>query len=154
MLWLFLRFSIRTRSQYRHTLVFPLKPTTNYMFGPVIDSPPSHPVIVLATLSYFGKRRGRCQVVWRVYRSPGKIKCGVAISDKTLYDTSSLSRRLITVGQHQQVELQTPCDYELCVVPASMIDDYGYLMTWTKSTLVCKSNQIKFYFVTTRIHIH
>ena len=62
----------------------------------------------------------------------------MAISDKTLYDMASLSSRLIRVGQHQQVELQTPCDYELCVVPASVIDDYGYLMTGTQSTLVSK----------------
>ena len=35
------------------------------------------------------------------------IKYGVAISDKTLYDMASLFCRLITVGLHRQVELQT-----------------------------------------------
>ena len=64
------------------------------------------------------------------------IKCGVAIGDKTLYDMASLFCRLITVRQHRQVELQTLFDYELCAVPASMIDEYGCLRTGTKSTLV------------------
>ena len=49
---------------------------------------------------------------------------------------ASLFCRLITVGQHRQVELQTVFDYELCAVPASIIDEYGCLKTWTKSTLV------------------
>ena len=31
------------------------KPTTTYMFGPLIDAPPSHPDTVLTTLSYFEK---------------------------------------------------------------------------------------------------
>ena len=39
------------------------------------------------------------------------IKCGVTIGDKTLYDMASLFCRLITVGQHRQVELQTLFDY-------------------------------------------
>ena len=55
------------------------------------------------------------------------IKCGVAIGDKTLYDMASLLCRLITVGQHRQGELQTFYDYELCAVPASIIDEYGCL---------------------------
>ena len=66
------------------------------------------------------------------------IKCGVTIGDKTLYDMASLFCRLITVGQHRQVELQTLFDYKLCAVPASMIDEYGCLRTGTKSTLVSK----------------
>ena len=64
------------------------------------------------------------------------IKCG--IGDKTLYKKASLFCRLITVGQHRQVELQTVFDYELCAVPASIIDEYGCLRTGTKSTLVSK----------------
>ena len=66
------------------------------------------------------------------------IKCGVAIDDKTLYDMASLFRRLIIIGQLRQVELQTLYDYELCAVPASIIDEYGCLRTGTKSTLVSK----------------
>ena len=31
------------------------KPTTTYMFGPLIEAPPSHPDTVLTTLSYFEK---------------------------------------------------------------------------------------------------
>ena len=55
-----------------------------------------------------------------------------------LYDMASLFCRLITVGQHRQVELQTLFDYELCAVPASIIAEYGSLRTGTKSTLVSK----------------
>ena len=62
------------------------------------------------------------------------IKCGVTIGDKTLYDMASLFCRLITVGQHRQIELQTLFDYELCAVPASISDEYGCLRTGTKST--------------------
>ena len=51
---------------------------------------------------------------------------------------ASLFCRLITVGQHRQVELQTQFDYELCAVPASIIDEYGCLKTVTKSTLFSK----------------
>ena len=51
---------------------------------------------------------------------------------------ASLFCRLITVGQHRQVEFQTLFDYELCAVPASISDEYGCLRTGTKSTLVSK----------------
>ena len=74
----------------------------------------------------------------RKFKTMECIKCGVAIGDKTLYDMASLFCRLITVGQHWQVELQTLFDYELCAVPASIIDEYGCLRTGTKSTLVSK----------------
>ena len=66
------------------------------------------------------------------------IKCGVAIGDNTLYDMASLFCRLITVGQHRQVELQALFEYELCAVPASIIDEYGCLRTGTTSSLVSK----------------
>ena len=66
------------------------------------------------------------------------MKCGVPIGDTTLYDMASLFCHLITVGQHRQVELQTLYDYELCAIPASIIDEYGCLRTGTKSTLVSK----------------
>ena len=55
------------------------------------------------------------------------IKCQIAIGDKTLYDMASLFCRVITVGQHRQVDLQTLFDYALCAVPAAIIDDYGCL---------------------------
>ena len=74
----------------------------------------------------------------REVKTMESIKYGVAIGDKTLYDMASLFCRLITVGQHRQVELQTLFDYELCAVPASIIDEYGCLKTGTKSTLVSK----------------
>ena len=64
------------------------------------------------------------------------IKCQVAIGDKTLCDIASHFCVLITVGQHRQAELQTLFDYELCAVPASIIDEYGCLRTGTKSILV------------------
>ena len=66
------------------------------------------------------------------------IKCQVAVGDKTLYDMASLFCLLITVVQHRQVEFQALFDYELCTVPASIIDAYGCLRTGTKSTLVSK----------------
>ena len=74
----------------------------------------------------------------RKVKTMESIKCGVAIGDKKLYDMASLFCRLITVGQHWQVELQTLFDYELCAVHASIIDEYGCLRTGTKSTLVSK----------------
>ena len=66
------------------------------------------------------------------------LPCGVAMGDKKLYDMASPFCRLITVGQHRQIELQTLFDYELCAVPASIIDEYGCLRTGTKSTPVSK----------------
>ena len=66
------------------------------------------------------------------------IKCQVAMGDKTLYNMASQFCVLITVGQQRQAELQTLFDYELCAVPASIIDEYGCLRTGTKSILVSK----------------
>ena len=74
----------------------------------------------------------------RKVKTMESIKCGVAIGDKTFYDMASLSCVLITVGQHRQAELQTLFDYELCAVPASIIDECGCLRTGTKSTLFSK----------------
>ena len=65
----------------------------------------------------------------RKVKTMESIKCGVTIGDKMLYDTASLFCRLITVRQHRQVELQTLVDYELCAVPALIIDEYGCLRT-------------------------
>ena len=62
------------------------------------------------------------------------IKCQVAICDRMLYDMASLFCVLIT--EHRQAELQTLFDYELCAVPASIIDEDGCLRTGTKSILV------------------
>ena len=74
----------------------------------------------------------------RKVKTMESIKCGVTIGDTMLYDTAALFCRLITVGQHRQVKLQTLFDYELCAVPASIIDEYGCLRTETKSTVVSK----------------
>ena len=52
---------------------------------------------------------------------------------------ASLFCRLITTGQHRQVELQTLFNYELCTVPASTIAEYGCVKRGTKSTLVSKT---------------
>ena len=68
------------------------------------------------------------------------IKCQVAVGDKTLYGMASLFCLLITVGQQRQVELQTLFDYELCAVPASIIDEYGCLRTGTTSTQTFLTN--------------
>ena len=70
----------------------------------------------------------------RKVKTMESINCGVTIGDKTLYDMASLFCRLIIVGQHRQVEHQTLFDYELCAVPASVIDEYGCLQRGTKST--------------------
>ena len=66
------------------------------------------------------------------------IKCQVAIGDETLCDIASPFCVFITVEQHRQAELQTLFDYELCAVPASIIDECGCLRTGTKSILVSK----------------
>ncbi len=51
---------------------------------------------------------------------------------------ASLFSRILTVGHHRQIKLQTIFEYELCAVPASIIDEYGCLRTGNKSTLVKK----------------
>ena len=82
--------------------------------------------------------RGFHAPVKRKAKTMESIKCGVTIGDNTLYDMASLFCRLITVGQHQQVELQTLFEYELCAVPTSIIDENGCLRIGTQSTLVSK----------------
>jgi len=58
-------------------------------------------------------------ITWWPLRSPEKIKtmdsikCGPAIGDKMLYDMTSLSSRLITVGQHRQVNHPLTMNYAL-----------------------------------------
>ena len=67
----------------------------------------------------------------RKVKSMEYIKSQVAIDDSDMAPPFCL---LITVGLHRQVELQTVFDYELCAVPAPIIDEYGCLRTGTKST--------------------
>ena len=98
-----------------------LKPASPYMFGPLIDAPPSH--------QYYNP-----------ISSP--IKTMYALKKKTkgnlrpIIDLENIFLRLLMIGQKQQMELGPLFAYELCAVPSSLIDGHGCLRKSNKSDLV------------------
>ena len=56
--------------------------------------------------------------------------------DKPAIDLDNIFLRLMMIGQIRQLELGPLFDYELSVVPASLIDEQGCLRKGNKSALV------------------
>ncbi len=65
-----------------------------------------------------------------------QLKRGVKVGGKTVFDLESIFIRLLMVGQQRQLQLAPIFKYELCSVPASIIDEYGCLRKGNKSALV------------------
>ena len=66
------------------------------------------------------------------------LKRGVKIGDKVVFDLESIFLRLLVVGQQREMELLPTFGYELCAVPASLMDENGCLRRGNKAILVHK----------------
>lgn len=55
---------------------------------------------------------------------------------RPVIDLENIFLRLLVVGQWQQMELEPLFAYELCAVPASLIDEHSCLRKGSKSELV------------------
>jgi hypothetical protein len=64
------------------------------------------------------------------------LKRGVMVKNKTVYDLEAVFARLLIVGQKRNLELADVFQHELCPVPPSLIDEYGFLRKGNKSVLV------------------
>lgn len=61
---------------------------------------------------------------------------GVKVNGKTVRDLQAIFARLLVVGSKRHIELSTLFNYELGPVPASIIDEYGFLRKGNKSVFV------------------
>ena len=66
------------------------------------------------------------------------LKRGVKFGEKVVFDLESIFLRLIMIGQQREMELMPIFGYELCAVPASIVDEYGCLRKGSKAVLVQK----------------
>ena len=66
------------------------------------------------------------------------LKKGMKLGDRTVFDLETVFLRLLRIGQQRQLELADIFKYELCLVPCSLIDEYGCLRRGSKSPLAHK----------------
>jgi hypothetical protein len=67
-----------------------------------------------------------------------RLKRGLKVGEQTVFDLEAIFLRILMVGQQRQLQLETIFQYELCVVPSSLIDEYGCLRKGNKSALVSR----------------
>ena len=65
-----------------------------------------------------------------------KLKQGIKVGDKIVFDLDAIFLRLLLVGQQRQLQLDTVFQHELCAVPSSLCDEYGCLRKGNKAVLV------------------
>ena len=65
-----------------------------------------------------------------------KLKQGIRVGDKTVFDLDAIFLRLLLVGQQRQLQLDTVFQHELCAAPSSLCDEYGCLHKGNKAVLV------------------
>ena len=66
------------------------------------------------------------------------MKKGVKVGEKTIFDLETIFLRLLTIGQQRQIDLAPIFMYELCPVPSSLLDEYGFLRKGSKAPLAQK----------------
>ena len=66
------------------------------------------------------------------------IQKGVKVGDKMIFDLETIFLRLLTVGQQCNMRLAPIFQYELCPIPPSLIDEYGFLRKGSKVPLARK----------------
>ena len=64
------------------------------------------------------------------------LKQGLKVKDKTVYDLQTIFTRFLVIGQKRDIDMSQLFQHELCPVPPSLIDEYGYLRKGNKSTLL------------------
>ena len=66
------------------------------------------------------------------------IQKGVKVGDKMIIDLETIFLRLLAVGQQCNMRLAPIFQYELCPIPPSLIDEYGFLRKGSKAPLARK----------------
>jgi len=64
------------------------------------------------------------------------LKQGMKVKSITVYDLEAVFARLLIVAQKRNLELSAVFQHELCAVPPSLVDEYGFLRKGNKSVLV------------------
>ena len=65
-----------------------------------------------------------------------KRKHGIKIGDQVVFDLESMFLRLLLVAQQREMEPLPIFGYELCAVPLSLVDEYGWLRKGNKAVLM------------------
>ena len=65
-----------------------------------------------------------------------KLKHGIKIGDQVVFDLESIFIRLLLVAQQREMEPLPIFGYELCAVPPSLVDEYGWLRKGNKAVLI------------------
>ena len=92
----------------------------------------------MAAQSWTSLPTGFHDVISSSIKTVEHIKKGVKVGDKTIFDLETIFLRLLTVGQQQQMKLGIIFQYELCPIPASLMDEYGCLRKRSKAPLAHK----------------
>ena len=66
------------------------------------------------------------------------MKSGIKIGDTMIYDMEALFSRLLIFGQNRNTSLVSVFEYELCAVPSSTIDEFGFIRKGNKANIVVK----------------
>ena len=65
-----------------------------------------------------------------------KLKQGIKVGDKTVFNLDAIFLCLLLVGQQRQLQLDTVFQHELCAVPSSLCDEYSCQRKGNKAVLV------------------
>ena len=74
--------------------------------------------------------------ITREVKTMQELKKGVKLNDTTAYDSQAIFVRFMVIGQIRSLNLSDIFSHELCTVPPSLFDEYGYLRKGNKSSLV------------------
>ena len=66
------------------------------------------------------------------------MKRWIKVGDAMIYDMEALFSRLLIVGQNRKTSLVSVFEYKLCVVPSSIIDEFGFICKGNKANIVKK----------------
>ena len=81
--------------------------------------------------------------ITREVKTMQELKKGVKLNDTTAYDSLAIFVRFMVIGQIRSLNLSDIFSHELCTVPPSLFDEYGYLRKGNKSSLVKRIGPIQ-----------
>ena len=64
------------------------------------------------------------------------LKRGIKVGEKTVFDSESIFVRIMMVGKQRQLQLAPIFSDQLCVVPLSLVDEFGCLRWGYKADLM------------------
>ena len=65
-----------------------------------------------------------------------KLKQGIKVGDKSVFDLAAIFFHMLMIGEQLKIEKKYIFQFELCVVPSSIIDEYGCLRKGNKAVLM------------------